>query len=329
MENHFSSDYLIQCDRYQQVLETEVLPWLKEREKETTLNSYDGHPLYCVSYNADDPAGTVLIVHGFTENAYKYSELIYSLLHSGFSVVAYDQRGHGRSWRPETIPDASVTHVDHFEDYVKDLRTVCEDLLARMPKPWMLFAHSMGGAVASLYLEQFSDTFSAAVLSSPMIAPQTAGFPSSIAKAMASAAVMFRKGRKNPFFMKVYSGPENFETSCATDPRRFAWYDEVKATHREFQNSVPSYRWSLESLRVTDKILAHGKPESIRCPVLLFSAENDYSVRNDMQEVFVRRLAHGQLVRVPDARHEIYRSVNAVLFPWWRQVLGFLSASRN
>ena len=109
----------------------------------------------------------MLIVHGFTENALKYSELIWSLLHLGFSVLAYDQRGHGRSWRADGIPDISVTHVDHFSDYVEDLKTVCDTYSEIMPRPWFIFAHSMGGAVASLYLEQEPALFTAAVLSSP------------------------------------------------------------------------------------------------------------------------------------------------------------------
>lgn len=323
MEQQFNEDYLVVSDQYSQVMDSTVIPWLKEKETETVLSTYDGHPLFCVSYTADEPEGTVLIVHGFTENAYKYAELIYSLLHEHFSVVAYDQRGHGRSWRPEAIPDPSVTHVDRFEDYVSDLKTVYDSVLSRMPAPWMVFAHSMGGAVTSLFLEKYPDAFASAVLSSPMIAPQTAGFPKAAASALASMAVILKQGKKNPFFMKGYTGPEDFTTSCATDPHRFAWYDRVKAARREFQNSVPSYRWSLESLNVTKSILAPGKPEKISCPVLLFSAENDYSVKNEQQEEFIRRVRGGRLIRVRDARHEIFRSVNAVLFPWWHQVLAF------
>ena len=87
----------------------------------------------------------------------------------------------------------------------------------------------MGGAVASLFLEKYPEVFSAAVLCAPMIAPQTRGVPF-------------------PVVMKPWSGPENFATSCATDPRRFAWYDSVKTSTKAFHNSVPSYRWTHESL---------------------------------------------------------------------------------
>lgn len=324
MDTRFNEDYLVQSSPYSDVMDHTVLPWLKERDEIRMLPGYDGQSLYCESYQADNPKGTVLIVHGFTENTLKYSELIWSLLHLRFSVIAYDQRGHGRSWRPEGLPDPSVTHVDHFSDYVKDLQTVCNAYTESMPRPWFIFAHSMGGAVASLLLEQNPDLFRAAVLSSPMIAPSTRGIPVSLASALSFLADKAGKGKKNPFFMKPYAGPEDFASSCATDPERFAWYDRIKASEPAFRNSVPSYRWSLESLRVTGRILAPGQPEKITCPVLLFSAGIDHSVLPDPQKTFISRIPGGRLVPVPDARHEIYRSVNQVLFPWWHEVILFL-----
>ena len=80
----FNPDYLISSGNYAEVMDSVVLPALKERETQTTLAAADGTSLYCVSYAADQPAGTVLVLHGFTENAYKYAELIYSLLNSHF-----------------------------------------------------------------------------------------------------------------------------------------------------------------------------------------------------------------------------------------------------
>ena len=324
MTADFNSEYLVQSSSYGRVMNETVLPWLEARGCVSTVLSADHHPLYCVSYEAEHPVGTVLIVHGFTENAFKYAELIFSLLHLGFSVLAYDQRGHGRSWRAEGIPDISVTHVDRFSDYVEDLQTVYDSYKSNLPSPWFIFAHSMGGAVASLFLERGHHSISAAVFSSPMIAPSVRPFPSFLASAMALAGCTLGKDRYPPFFMKPYSGPEDFSTSCATDPERFAWYDAVKASVPAFRNSVPSYRWSLEAVRVTRKVLAPGAPEKIRCPIILFSAGIDFSVCRDPQEKFISRVPDGLFVPVQEARHEIFRSVNAVLFPWWHQVITFL-----
>jgi lysophospholipase len=321
-KDSFNEDFLVSSDHYAEVMEHEVLPRLKAAETVEMVPGGGGKPLYAVSYPADRPVGTVLIVHGFTENAFKYSELIFSLLRNHFSVIAYDQRGHGRSWRPEGIADPSVTHVDRFGDYVDDLKAVCDHFPVR---PLFVFAHSMGGAVTSLFLEQYPDVFSAAVLCAPMIAPQTRGVPFPVANSICRIACARGMGKQHPFFMKPWSGPEEFASSCATDPQRFAWYDAVKTSTEAFRNSIPTYGWTMESLAVTKKILAEGAPEKINCPVLLCTAENDHSVLPAPQEAFISRVPGGKHVFVKNARHEIFRSTNEVLFPWWHEVLGFLT----
>ena len=329
MSSLFNEDNLICSPEYASVLNEAVFPELEKRQKNMTIRGKDQFPLFCSVFHADEPRGTVLVLHGFTENAYKYSELIFSLLRNHFSVVAYAQRGHGRSGRAEGLPHPSVTHVDRFRDYVEDLEIVCNSVLRDFPKPWLIFAHSMGGAVASLYLENHPETFSAAALCAPMIAPAAGGLPAPVVSCMARGFCLFGQSKKNPFFMKPYSGPEDFASSSASDPVRFAWYDAVKASHPEFQNSVPSCRWILESIAVTKKILSPGAPESIPCPVLLSTAEQDTSVRPDAQKQFISRVPKGKHLFVKNTRHEIYRSANPVLFPWWHEILSFLKGAET
>ena len=324
MQEHFNDEWLVSSPDYPSVMNSEVLPWLETRISGSTVPGFDGKPLYAESGIPEHPAGTVLVLHGFTENTVKFSELLFSLLHIGYAVVSYDQRGHGRSWRDSGISDSSVTHVDRFEDYVGDLDAVCKQVLAGMPKPWYLFAHSMGGAVAVWYLEQYHDTFSAAVLCAPMIAPDLSGIPPFLISGLSCAAILLGRGKKHPFFMKPYSGPEDFASSCATDRQRFDWYEQIRADRKEFRNCVPTYQWVRESVRVTDHLLRPDAPENIRCPVMLFTAENDSKVRPEFQERLTERLPFGRQVLVHDARHEIYRSENSVLFPWWQQILSFL-----
>lgn len=325
----FNEEFLVRSDHYSDVMKNAVIPWLESRERTRLIAGYDNDPIFSVSYQAENPIGTVFMVHGFTENAFKYSEMIFSLLHLHFSVVAYDQRGHGRSWREKGVPDSSVTHVDHFSDYVADMRLIYEAYRQEMPMPHFVFAHSMGGAVTALFLEKYQDAFAAAVLSSPMIAPNLGGIPVSVASSIAAVARGFGKQKNNPFFMKRYSCPEDFSTSCATDPERFAWYDHIKSTHTEFQNSVPSYQWSSEAIKVTKQILAPGMPEKINCPVLLFSADQDHSVLPGPQKAFIQRVRDGRQIFVPGSRHEIFRSNNDVLFPWWHQVILFFTKASN
>ena len=328
MSEEFNEDFLISSPAYEAVLNETVIPGLEKIREDSTVSGKDHVPLFCSVFRAEKPVGTILVLHGFTENTYKYSELIWSLVQNHFSVVAYDQRGHGRSGRADGLPHPSVTHVDCFLDYVEDLRIVCETVLSRMPKPWTVFAHSMGGAVASLYLEKNHDVFSAAALCAPMIAPNTS-VPSFAAALLCRTACLLGRGKNYPFFMKPYSGPEAFETSCATDPIRFAWYDAVKASREDFWNSVPTYRWTVEAIGVTGKILAPGAPESITCPVLLSTADKDNSVMPGPQKKFIERVPKGKHIFVKDSRHEIFRSVNAVFFPWWHEIILFLKEAHT
>ena len=324
MEALFNEDYLIREEHYQETMEKEVLPFLQAREQVLTVNGEEGKPLYAVAYKADAPIGSVQMVHGFTENAYKYSELIHSFLRNGLNVVMYDQRGHGRSWRSEDISDPSLTHVDRFDEYVRDMEAVIAQALTGFPKPWMVFCHSMGGAVTALYLEQHPDTFTRAVFCAPMIAPNLGGIPAAAIGAVCRCAKAVGNGKKRVFISKPYAGPEDFETSAASGKVRFAWYNQIKDTHKEFQNNGPTYCWTLEAVNVTKRILAPGAVERITCPARVYGAENDGSVMGEPQASFAARLKNGSRTVVPGSRHEIYRSPDAVLFPWWHEILTFI-----
>ena len=65
----FNGDFLISSDRYGETMNSVVLPFLASREKAEKISGFENKPLYCVSYEAENPRGTVLVLHGFTENA--------------------------------------------------------------------------------------------------------------------------------------------------------------------------------------------------------------------------------------------------------------------
>ena len=327
MDGLFNADGLIREEHYTDTMENTVLPYLKERAHVRMISGDGGRPLYTVSLTAEGPAeGSILLVHGFTENAYKYAELVNSLLHNGLNVVIYDQRGHGRSWRSEAITDPSLTHVTDFNEYVRDMEAVVDQLLRPLPKPWLLFSHSMGGAVSALYLEKHQDIFTRAAFCAPMIAPN-AHIPEAVGELLCGGASLMGKSQKRVFSSRPYSGPEDFATSCATGKARFDWYDHVKELHREFWNNGPTYGWTLQSLRVTARILAAGEVEKIACPVRVYTAEHDGSVLPHAQELFAGRLKDGKRAFIKGARHEIYRSDDEVLYPWWHGVLAFLKGN--
>lgn len=320
----FSADGLVKSGRYAEVMNETVLPYLEAREEKRYLDGVGGLPLYTCRFRAENARGTVLIVHGFTENAFKFSELIYSLLQNHYSVCAWDQRGHGRSGREAAVREEnSLVHVNCFRDYEKDMETVCDALLKDMPGPHAVFCHSMGGAVTGLFMEDHPGVFDRAVFCAPMIAPNRSGIPLFAGKLICRGAELLGHGSRRLFMSRPYDGPENFETSCASSRERFDWYDAVRVNTPAFHTNGPTYEWTKQSLSVTGWLLAPGAVEKITVPVRVYSAESDNSVLPEEQKRFAERLIRGKLIRVPGSRHEIYRSPDEVLFPWWHEILGF------
>ena len=62
----------------------------------------------------------------------------------------------------------------------------------------------------------------------------------------------------------------------------------------------------------------------MKIPVRIYTAEDDNQVIPEEQEKLAERLPLGVRKVVPGSKHEIYRSPDAVLFPWWQEILDFL-----
>lgn len=112
------------------------------------------------------PRGVVLIVHGLGEHAWRYDPLAQRLNEWGFAVRAYDQRGHGESGgEPGVLPQD--------DQLLFDLAEVVDDTRRHIAEPWscplILLGHSMGGLVASTFVQRNMAPVDALVLSSPAL----------------------------------------------------------------------------------------------------------------------------------------------------------------
>lgn len=290
--------------------------------QEGIFRTADGTELVTALYPAEQPRGSVVIVHGFSETAEKYRELIWYFLCNHYTVLAYDQRGHGRSTR--TAP-ADVTHAVRFEDYVEDLHALLTEKSEQLPRPRYLYAHSMGGAVGALFLTTYPGFFDKAVLSSPMIAPRHDGLGLHACRGICLFCMKTGRAAKRIFVSGKASDPtgETPQDSASDSAARFEYYRQLRLAHPELFCGAPTYNWTYASLGVTKKILAKGAPERIKIPVLLFSADNDTLVKRKPQQEFIRRVANGTFVTEP-AKHELYAANDAVLYPYLDRIFRFI-----
>jgi pimeloyl-ACP methyl ester carboxylesterase len=100
--------------------------------------STNGVDLHLVEAGREGPV--VLLAHGFPELAYSWRHQLPALAAAGYRVVAPDQRGYGRSSRPEAIEDYDIHHL------VGDLVGVLDELEADQA---VVVGHDWGSMVAS------------------------------------------------------------------------------------------------------------------------------------------------------------------------------------
>ena len=131
---------------------------------EGTLQGVGGARLAWVRWDAEEPVGLVVIVHGLGDHAGRYELVAGSLVTRGLSVFAYDQRGHGRS-------QGIRGHAASFDQLISDLDHAIglatsdgEEL------PVFLWGHSMGGLLVIRYLQGAEPVAKGAVITSPWLA---------------------------------------------------------------------------------------------------------------------------------------------------------------
>ena len=312
-------------DTYAEVMQTVVEPALASIREENYLTFKGGRKLHYEYYLCPEAKGSIVISHGFTESAEKFREMDYYFLQAGYNVFAIDHRGHGFSSRE--VDDARVAHVEHFSDYVGDLNAFVENVVRKNSGdlPLFLFSHSMGGAVAALYIQKYPDVFRKAILSSPMISPKTAGFPHWVTRAMAGAFLLLGKGKQLVFTEKGFEPDRTYENSNDTSEARFQYYYDKRKRTPEYQTDGASYNWVNESLKIIPKMLDPQNCARVKTKVLLFQPAIDDVVEMEPQAEFVSKVPGARLEKIPASKHEIYLSVNEAMEPYLQAIFAFLA----
>lgn len=314
---------MIRSSEYSREMEEKVEPALRTIEKEVPV-SVRGGTLSVRSYIPTDAKAVMLLLHGTSESAEKYHEMIWLFNQMGIGVVAPDMRGHGKSFR--MTGDPFLIYVDRFEDYVDD----AESLLEQVEKmaaglPLLLFGHSLGGAVAAGLMIRRPDTFTHVILSSPMIEPSSGGFPRWAGKMLCDLNCLIGRGTKMAFISAPYDPDrDTFENACDTGKERFEYYKKKRVAEKDYQTSALTYRWIDEAFGVRKKLLHRWPAEKVTSEVLLCQAGKDTLVSLPEQEQFIRRIKNGRLVCFEDAKHEIYFSDDRTFERYMKEIERFL-----
>lgn len=320
---------------YAQAMEEVVTPYLEKRMDAQYREREAGKKLYFVRALADEPRGIVVLSHGYTETIEKHRESIYYFLRGGYHVFMHEHCGHGRSYRLcSDRTDKSLVFVDDYIRYVDDLLFICRMAAQEFPQmPLFLYGHSMGGGIAAAAAAKAPELFSGMILSSPMIRPNSAPLPWRLAGLI--AGIFCVAGRREQYLPghHPYDGQEKFADSAGISEARFAYYQKKRNAEPLFQMNAGSYGWLWQTVRL-HRFLQRRAWRVIDCPVLLFQAGHETFVVNGEQDRFAERLnsrreGSAELVRMSEARHEIFNVDAKTLEAYWLKIFTFLFANHS
>lgn len=323
IENQVDEMYISE-DNYDENMKKIVEPYINNKLESGYVNGDEGVKLYYEKYKVENAKANIVISHGYTESLEKYHEMIYYFMKNGYNVFGVEHRGHGRSGTLG-IADKSQINVKYFNQYVTDFKVFMDKIV--MPntenKKVLLFAHSMGGAIGTKFLEDYPGYFDSAVLNAPMLEVHTGNKPKFIADIIVKLAVFFGKGGDYVLGKEPYTPEYDKDEIGTTSLNRYEYIHNIVVNNEEFQRGGASYNWTNEAFNATKEIVKEENASKVGIPVLLFQAGQDTYVKPGGQIQFARNAQNCEMNKIENSRHEIYLEKDEIQKPYIKDVLNF------
>lgn len=316
-------------EEFREKMDTLVADFRRDHVVDGYFESFDGTRIHYSYCHKEGARGTLVMSHGFCEFFGKYHEVSYYFYEMGYSFYFIDHRGHGYSDRK--VKEMDKVFVKSYDEYVEDLKCYMDQVvLPEMDKAGeskdklFLFAHSMGGAIASLFLEKYPAYFKAAVLSSPMMGMNLGKYPLWVAKTLMFVSKILGWDLNYVPGQKGFDRKPVFATSSTLSEARYNYAFDMRLSDEHFSSYGGCYAWTRASIKATDKLLKNaGK---IHIPVLLLQAGRDTMVKAEGHAVFKEKAENVTFVQFPESKHEIFNATNETLPRYYKEVFGFLAS---
>ncbi|MGX5914843.1 alpha/beta fold hydrolase [Aliidiomarina sp. Khilg15.8] len=297
------------------------------------LHSADGLTIRYAVYENPQSEAWLVISPGRIEGYIKYQELMLEAAAKGYSVAVIDHRGQGFSERESDNPQHG--HVTHFNDFVRDFSDFMLALSPRIgEQPCHLLAHSMGGAIASLYMASYPHPFRNAVLSSPMMGIQTGPLPDAAVSLIVRLGHWVNDklaGNRPRYFLGMtdYTDLPFDKNQLTHSARRYEWFRKLYQDYPQIQVGGPTVQWLMQSLEAMGEL-----PEAanfISIPVLVLQATEDHIVTPEPQRAFVDQLQHpsSRLHKVAGSYHEVLMEKDSIRAPALETAFTFMHHERE
>lgn len=266
--------------------------------------------------NPAQEKGAIVISTGRTETYLKYKEVAYDLWNNGYSVYIIDHRGQGMSERESGLDNWQKGHVEDFGLFVSDFKYFVNEIAQKGGHQNLyLIAHSMGGAIASLYLEQegAKTPLQAVVFTSPMHEIQSSIISGQ--HSWGTCIVAKRKAKISPRDFvatgELYN-PKSFNNNeYTTDKIRYERLLDEYKNNSQVQLGSPTHGWLANACDAAET--AKINASKIAIPVQLYQAGGDTIVHPDGHAEFCKNLTkqekcggpNGKPITISGAKHEL------------------------
>lgn len=282
----------------------------------------DGIRVRTSFWAANDPVGTVFVFPGRADYIEKYGGLANFCLSNNLNVIAIDWRGQGLSER--LLDDKNIGHIEDFKNYQNDVEVIINEAKdAGLVKPWIIFAHSMGGLIGLRTLHD-NPVFEKVVFTSPMWGIQMPPILKSGASIIMSLISLIGK-------METYAPTTSPETrilneeyefnKLTSDIRNFKLLRQQLIQHPDLQIGGPSSAWVSAAL---DEIEFQIGKEPPITPALCFLGEKEEIIDNLAVREFCRNWDSCDLISIPDAKHDLLMEKKMILHSLFEKLEKFI-----
>jgi alpha-beta hydrolase superfamily lysophospholipase len=239
-----------------------------------------------VSSRAECRAG-VMIIHGLGEHSGRYAALADWFTRRDFAVLAYDQRGHGKSGGMQGDMLRPSDYVAHGLEVLMHFKKA----LGRRP---FLFGHSLGGTVAASMVIERQAPVAGLILSSPALDPGLNRLQLLLLSLMEKFAP--KMAVSNGLKVKYISHDPEVVKAYRADP---LVHDRV---------TTKPVRWLIDTC---ERLSVPNRP--LMVPTLLMAAQDDRLVNPQGSDSFARHYAEADMTyhALEGYYHEIFNEDNA------------------
>ena len=246
------------------------------------------------------PRGTVFMFPGRTEYVEKYGRVAADLAAAGYGMVSFDYRGQGLSDRPAHQRD--MGHVETFDEYRQDMAAFFAGLAPlKLPKPWYMIGHSMGGCIG---LRALYDGFevTAAAFTGPMWGLQMTPFLKPLSPLILSLAKPLGIEKKFAMTMGPWK-PIPFQGNrLTTDKDQFDYMARQTEERPELALGGPSYKWVKLAVEETASLM---EMEPLDLPTVAIVGSEEKIVSIDATRDRMATWPNGTYIEVSGAEHEV------------------------